>query len=86
MRLSDFADKRIINIYDGDILGRAGDSDLLIEPESGRILEIILPPARGFAAISSGNRRQLSIPWTAVKKVGAEVVVVDIDDNGKFVR
>lgn len=86
MRLSEFADKRIINIYDGDIMGRAGDSDLLIEPESGRIQEIILPPPRGFAIFTTGNRRQLSIPWQAVKKVGAEVVVVDIDENGKFIR
>jgi len=87
MLLSDFADKRIINIYDGDIMGRAGDSDLLIEPESGRILEIILPPPRGFTLFAGrNNQRQLSIPWQAVKKVGAEVVVMDIDENGKYMR
>ncbi len=78
MRLSEFAEKKIINLYDGDILGNAGDSDLLIEPESGRIVEIILPPPRSFFGGAS-QRRQISIPWTAVKKVGAEVVVVDIE-------
>lgn len=47
MRLSEFADKRIINLYDGEIMGSAGDSDLLIDPADGRIVEIVLqPPAR----------------------------------------
>lgn len=87
MRMSEFADKKIINIYDGDILGTVGDCDLLIDPESGRILEMLLPPPRSFALFGGNqNRRQYSIPWTSVKKVGAEVVVVDVDDNAKFLR
>ena len=87
MRLSEFADKKIINIFDGEILGTAGESDLLVDPDSGRIVEIIVPPSRGFAAISANNnRRQLSIPWGAVKKVGAEVIVVDVDDSSKYLR
>lgn len=86
MRLSEFADKKIINIYDGDILGAAGDSDLLIESENGRIVELVLPPSRGFAGFSTANKRQIAIPWQAVRKVGAEVIVVDIDENDKFLR
>lgn len=86
MRMSEFADKKIINIYDGDIMGTAGDCDLMIDPESGRILELVLPLNRGFGIFSGKERRQYSIPWTSVKKVGAEVVVVDVDDNGKFIR
>lgn len=73
MRLSELADKRILNLYDGEIIGTAGESDLVIEENSGRILEIVVPPARGV-----GSRRQLVIPWQAVRKVGAEVIVVDI--------
>ena len=55
MRLSEFADKRIINLYDGEIMGSAGDSDLLIDPADGRIVEIVLqPPAR---LVNRGEKR-----------------------------
>lgn len=81
MRLSEFAEKRIINIFDGELMGSIGDSDLLLDEESGRILEIIVPPPR-----RSVNKRQCSIPWSAVKKVGAEVIVVDVDSGGAYYR
>lgn len=81
MRLSEFAEKRIINLFDGELMGSIGDSDLLVDGENGRILEIIVPPAR-----RGGNKQQYSIPWPGVKKVGAEVVVVDIDSSGFYAR
>ncbi len=33
MRLSQLLGKRIINIYDGEIMGLVGDSDLVVNPE-----------------------------------------------------
>lgn len=74
MRLSELADKRIINLYDGEILGHAGDSDLLIEPGTGKIAEILLPSLR-----NAEKKRPISIPWAAVKKIGSEVIVVEIE-------
>lgn len=41
MRLSELASKRIINLYNGEIIGTAGDSDLMIDPASGLITEIV---------------------------------------------
>ena len=75
MRLSELADKKIINLYDGEIVGSAGDSDLLIDSASGLITEIVIPPGRGAAS----GRRPLRIPWSAVRKIGPEVIVVDIE-------
>ena len=75
MRLSELAGKRIINLYDGEIIGAAGESDLLIDAASGLISEIVIPPGRGPLAA----RRPLSIPWAAVRKIGPEVIVVDIE-------
>ena len=72
MRLSELADKRIINLYDGEILGHAGDSDLLVDESTGRIVEILLPIVR-----NAEKRRPLSIPWSAVRKIGTEVIVVE---------
>ena len=74
MSLSELANKRIINVFDGEIIGTAGESDLIIEPDSGHIAEIIVPPGRNMSA-----RRPLAIPWSAVKKIGPEVIVVDIE-------
>ena len=74
MRLSELAQKRIINVYDGEIMGTAGESDLLIEPITGAIAEIIVPAGRGISGKHGG-----SIPWSSVKKVGAEVIVVDVE-------
>ena len=79
MRLSEFADKRIINVYNGEILGSAGESDLLIDPQNGQILEIILNSAPRL--INRSEKHSWSIPWSAVKKIGPEIIVVDIEDN-----
>ena len=75
MRLSELAGKKIINLYDGEIVCSAGDSDLLIDGASGLITEILIPPGRGGGA----SRRPLRIPWSAVRKIGPEVIVVDFE-------
>ena len=76
MRLSELADKRIINLFDGEILGNAGDSDLMIEAASGKVVEILIPSFRGG---EKASKRPLSIPWGDVKKIGSEVIVVDVE-------
>ena len=77
MRLSELVGKRIVNIYDGGVLGTVGDSDLLVDPETGMISAIILP-SRGIR-YRPGDRRQLVVPWEAVRKIGSEVIVVEMD-------
>ncbi len=78
MRLSELMGKRIVNLYDGNIMGLVGDADLVVNEQDGRI-EAILLPCRG------GRRRDretttLTIPWSAVQKIGAEVIVVEVED------
>ena len=77
MRLSEFAEKRIINLYDGEILGSVGDSDLLLDGEAGRILEIMVPVGERRRR----SKRILAVPWSAVKKVGSQVLVVDVEND-----
>ncbi len=74
MRLTEFAEKRIINIYDGELLGAIGESDLQVDPESGQLLALLLPPVR-----RGDKKQQISVAWDVVKRVGTEVVVVDVD-------
>ena len=82
MRLSEFAEKRLINIASGEIMGFAGDCDLLIDQESGRIIEMQLQTGGGF--LNRAEKHTIAIPWSAVQKVGPEVIVIDM--NGELPR
>ena len=78
MRLNELVGKEIVNIYDGMRMGTVGESDMLVDQESGDVISIILPN-RGNAFNFWADRQKLVIPWEAVKKVGREVIVVDLD-------
>lgn len=78
MRLNDLVGKEIVNIYDGMRMGTVGESDMMVDEESGDIISIILPN-RGNAFNFWADRQKLVIPWEAVKKIGREVIVVDLD-------
>lgn len=79
VRLSELIGKDIVNIQNGSRLGTVADSDLVIEAETGEIESIILPSRTGFWNI--WDKTNLTIPWSAVKKIGAEVIIVDLDDT-----
>ncbi len=78
MRLSELIGKEIINIFDGARLGTIGDSDLIIDPESGEIESIILPQRSNFFNLWV-DRQELIVPWETVKKIGSEVIIVELD-------
>ncbi len=85
MRLSQLLGKRIINIFDGEILGLVGDADLVVNPASGLIEEIIIPRRTEYPFSErrrfGGDRHLLHIPWDKVCKVGSEVIVVDVNPD-----
>jgi len=89
MLLSDLAGKEIINLYDGAKLGLVGDADLAISV-NGNIEAIILTSRSGFSGFLSGmgerDRDILVIPWQAVKKVGSEVIIVDIHNKSEKMK
>lgn len=76
MELSRLSKKEIINLHDGSRLGYVGDSDLVIDSRTGEIKSIILTP-RGVG-MKMRTSRELVIPWTAIKKIGDEVLIVDL--------
>ncbi|MDD2443990.1 MAG: YlmC/YmxH family sporulation protein [Desulfotomaculaceae bacterium] len=85
MRMRDLAGKEIVNILNGAKLGIVGDSDMTIDVESGEILSIILPQKNNFINLWM-DRHQLVIPWEAVKKIGAEVIIVELDQTSPYYR
>lgn len=80
MRISDLVGKEIINIFDGVRLGTIGESDMIIDPESGEIISILLPQRPGLFNFWL-DKQEMKIPWSSVKKIGSEVIVVDLDES-----
>lgn len=81
MRMSELASKDIINLTNGGKLGSLGDCDLLIDPQTGAIEAIVVP---GRGRINRGQR--LEIPWAAIRRVGPEVMIVDLADAPKITQ
>lgn len=78
--MGELAGKEIINIGNGVRLGVIGESDMSIDVESGDIKTIILP-RRGNIMNFWVEKQHMIIPWEAVKKIGHEVLIVDLDQG-----
>ncbi len=80
MRLSELIGKEIVNLYNGARLGTIGESDLIIDDLSGEIESIILPN-KGNLINFWNEKPQMVIPWQSVKKVGTQVIIVELDES-----
>jgi len=80
MRLSEMEGKDIVNIYDGRRLGTVAESDLVVDEYNGEIVSLIMPNRGNFMNLWV-DRQRLTIPWDAVKKIGREVIVIDVDST-----
>ncbi|MBB6673209.1 YlmC/YmxH family sporulation protein [Cohnella nanjingensis] len=77
MKISDFQTKDVINIVDGKKLGQV--SDLELDLRQGRIDSIVVPTVgRLFGMFGGGT--DVVIPWRNIVKIGADVVLVRLDD------
>ncbi|ADG82252.1 YlmC/YmxH family sporulation protein [Thermincola ferriacetica] len=72
--------KEIININDGSRLGVIGEADLIIDPRTGLIQSIILPQKNNLISFWV-DKQNIIIPWEAVRKIGQEVIIVDLDST-----
>jgi len=79
VRLSELIGKDIVNIQNGGRLGTVADSDLVIQAETGEIQSLILPSKSGFLSFLDHNN--FTIPWNCLKKIGSEVIIVDLDES-----
>ncbi|MDD5944916.1 MAG: YlmC/YmxH family sporulation protein [Clostridia bacterium] len=78
-----FKQKEIINICDGFRFGYA--SDLVLDLPCGQILDIIVPiqTKNGFFC---SKDKEYRIPWCAVKKIGKDIILVEIDSHTSCLR
>jgi len=75
VRISDLENRDVVNVVDGRRLGNIVDVEL--DLESGRIVAVILPGAQRFLGVF-GRENDLVIPWDRIKKIGADVILVEV--------
>lgn len=80
MKLSEFAGKEIVNIFDGARLGTVRESDLIIDALSGSVESIVLPGRSSSLSLRTRGY-PLMIPWQAVRKIGSQIIIIDLELN-----
>ncbi|MBP2654894.1 MAG: sporulation protein, YlmC/YmxH family [Firmicutes bacterium] len=80
MRLSDLKGKEVINLGDGARLGFIDDCDIAFDGSSGQINALIVPK-RGWFFSLIGDGGSTAIPWHTIKRVGDEVIIVDLNNS-----
>lgn len=75
-RVSDLRHKDIINIIDGKRIGYIKDIEL--DLDDGTIKNIILPGQNRIFSLF-GKNDDLVIDWRQIKKIGADVILVEIN-------
>ena len=76
MRICELREKEVVNVCDGERLGNICDVDF--EERTGRICSLIIPgPCKVFGII--GRDSQYIIPYECVKRIGADVVLVEVE-------
>ncbi|KAB3531329.1 YlmC/YmxH family sporulation protein [Alkaliphilus serpentinus] len=82
MRFSMIGGKEIVNLCDGSRLGVIGDSDMLIDEKTGRIIALLIPDEKSFFSfLSSGTL--MEIPWESIKKIGNDMIIIEVEDEEK---
>jgi YlmC/YmxH family sporulation protein len=76
LRLSQLGGKEIIDIENGERMGMVGQADLSIDENSGFIDSLILPSG-SFLGVKK-KREAIIIPWHSVKKIGPEMMIVEL--------
>ena len=75
-RFTDYQCREVINVCDGSRLGCV--CDLEVEVPEGRICAIFVPgPGRLYGLL--GHDGYYRIPWTCIKRIGNDIILVETD-------
>ncbi|MBY0099254.1 YlmC/YmxH family sporulation protein [Mesobacillus maritimus] len=79
MRLSELGGKEIVDVKKAERLGVLGQTDLEIDERTGEIKALVIPSVKWFGMKRQGG--ELRVPWRQIKKIGTDMVIVDIIDE-----
>lgn len=78
MRLSELGGKEIVDVNRAERLGVLGQTDLEFDHD-GQITALIIPSVKWFG-LKRGSR-ELRVPWSKVRKVGADMLIIDFGEE-----
>lgn len=81
MRLSELGGKEIVDVKKAERLGVLGQTDLEIDERTGQIKSLVIPSVKWFGMKRQGG--ELRVPWRQIKKIGTDMVIVDIAEEGE---
>lgn len=76
MSFSELKQKDVINVMDGKRLGKPID---VLFTEGACIEAIVVPDAFNIMTCLSKNKNGIEIPWDRVRRIGDDVILVDIN-------
>lgn len=78
MSFSELRAKEVINLCDGRRLGRPID---LVLGEDARASALVVPGAFSLKCLIRGVREGIVIPWNQIRRIGDDVILVELDAN-----
>lgn len=66
--------KEVIDVDKGEKLGVLGRADLIIDPESGEILSLVIMN-HGLIGFGS-SKRELTIEWNQIQTIGDDTILI----------
>lgn len=77
-RISELQYKEVVDITDGTRYGFIGDLEL--DAGTGKILNVIIA-GRSRCLGLLGRESDVIFPWSAIKRIGADIILVDTGEN-----
>lgn len=77
-RFTKLKQKEVVNVHDGARLGYV--CDLMIDMSTGKVCAIVVPGPTRLSFLFRGERDSV-IPWTNIRKIGEDVILVEMDVN-----
>ena len=74
-RIAQLRYKEVICVADGSRLGYVGD--LEVDLDSGQVRALVIPGRRRLFGLL-GREEDRCIPWSAVRRFGEDIILVDI--------
>jgi YlmC/YmxH family sporulation protein len=77
VRMSELARREVVNLTDGRRLGTLAEGDLVLDEQTGQILELWLAGRSGWW----GRAEPVRVPWSCVRRVGPQVILLELEET-----
>lgn len=81
MKFSEFGEKEIINLSNGEKLGYLYDADLVVDEQTGKIQAILVTEGKGQFSLFNSDRNYYEIPWDSIKKIGSDMLIIEVEEK-----